>query len=50
MDKTGVYESITCEVLEPVAALIKADEDLKTVAPTFVPPDQDEIDRMLLNE
>ena len=50
MDKTGAYESITCEVLEPMAALIKADEDLKTVAPTFIPPDQAEIDRMLLDE
>ena len=50
MYQTGSYTRITAEVLEPSEALIAAHDRAQSFAAGFVPPDRDEIDRMLLDE
>ena len=50
MYQTGSYTRITAEVLEPSEALIAAHDRAHHFAAGFVPPDRDEIDRMLVDE
>ena len=48
MDRTGAYASLEAEILETIEELSEPNELARKIARKFIPPDQDEIDRMLL--
>ena len=50
MDRTGAYASLEAEILETIDELSVHEELARKIAPKFIPPDRDEIDRMLLDE
>ena len=49
MDRTGAYASLEAEILETIDELSEHEELARKIAPKFIPPNQDEIDRMLLD-
>ena len=49
MDRTGAYASLEAEILETIDGLSKYEELARKIAPKFIPPDQGEIDRTLLD-
>ena len=50
LDQSGAYEQIEAEVIETIDAMLERSEEVQRLVAEFQPPDQDEIDRMLLEE
>ena len=50
LDQSGAYEHIEAEVIETFDAMLERSDEVQRLAAEFQPPDQDEIDRMLLDE
>ena len=50
LDSTGAYEGVEIELITEFQAMMENALTVKNIAETFRPPDQDEIDRMLLEE
>ena len=50
MDQTGAYDSLTTEILETYDRLAANRPRVAEVSKRFAPADQDEIDRMLLDQ
>ena len=50
LDSTGAYEGVEIELITESQAMMENALTVKNIAETFRPPDQDEIDRMLLDE
>ena len=50
MDQTGAYDSLTTEILETYDRLAANRPRVAEVSQRFAPADQDEIDRMLLDQ
>ena len=50
MDQTGAYDSLTTEICETYDRLAANRPRVAEVSKRFTPADQDEIDRMLLDE
>ena len=50
LDSSGAYEGVEIELITEFQAMMENALTVKNIAETFRPPDQDEIDRMLLEE
>ena len=50
LDQSGAYEHIEAEVIETFDAMLERSDEVQRLVAEFQPPDQDEIDRMLLVE
>ena len=50
LDQSGAYEHIESEVIETFDTMLERSDEVQRLAAEFQPPDQDEIDRMLLEE
>ena len=50
LDSSGAYEGVEIELITEFQAMMENALTVKNIAETFRPPDQDEIDRMLLDE
>ena len=50
LDSTGAYEGVEVELITEFQAMMENAPTVKNIAEAFRPPDQDEIDRMLLDE
>tara|TARA_B100001027_G_C16025937_1_gene223289 strand:- start:69 stop:434 length:366 start_codon:yes stop_codon:yes gene_type:complete len=50
LERTGAYERTSAEILETVDTIRNAQRRIEGISENFRPPDQDEIDRMLLEE
>ena len=50
LDSSGAYEGVEIELITEFQAMMENALTVKNLAETFRPPDQDEIDRMLLDE
>ena len=50
MDQSGAYDHIEAEVIETIDSMLERSEDVQRLVAEFQPPDQDEIDRILLEE
>ena len=50
LDSTGAYEGVEVELITEFQAMMENAPTVKNIAEAFRPPDQDEIDRILLEE
>ena len=50
LDSTGAYEGVEVELITEFQTIMENDPTVKNIAEAFRPPDQDEIDRILLEE
>ena len=50
LDSTGAYEGVEVELITEFQSMMENASTVKNIAEAFRPPDQDEIDRMLLDE
>ena len=50
LSSTGAYGSLEAEILEDVDDVLARSDQVQRLAKSFRPPNQDEIDRMLLEE
>ena len=50
LSSTGAYDSLEAEILEDVDDVLARSDQVQRLAKSFRPPNQDEIDRMLLEE
>jgi len=50
MDQTGGYDEMNAEIIDPWTTITETGEEVSRLSLRFTPPDQDEIDRMLLDE
>ena len=50
LSSTGAYDSLEAEILEDVDDVLARSDQVQRLARSFRPPNQDEIDRILLDE
>ena len=50
LSASGAYEDISIEIMEEMDLVLSRAAQVRKLAGTFVPPNRDEIDRMLLDE
>ena len=50
MDQTGGYDGISAEIIDPWQTVAATAAEASRLGRRFTPPDQDEIDRMLLED
>ena len=50
LSATGAYDSLEAEILEDVDDVLARSDQVQRLAKSFRPPNQDEIDRLLLEE
>ena len=50
MDQTGGYDEISAEIIDPWQTVAATAAEASRLGRRFTPPDQDEIDRMLLED
>ena len=50
LSATGAYDSLEAEILEGVDDVLARSDQVQRLAKSFRPPNQDEIDRLLLEE
>jgi len=50
LSATGAYDSLEAEILEDIDDVLARSDQVQRLAKSFRPPNQDEIDRLLLEE